>query len=117
MYNQIKGDSMEGIFDTNALRKVFVRRNGITIYWAKEDTSGYIGMNKANAEFMIVFLDSNEVEEIILNNNPIATLYPIKDITPRMQYLKKFEWRGKERPANREDVYNWREKEAIEEGD
>ncbi|MFT5863912.1 MAG: hypothetical protein ACI828_002580, partial [Flavobacteriales bacterium] len=46
-----------------------------------------------------------------------ATLYPIKDITPRMQYLKKFEWRGKERPANREDVYNWREKEAIEEGD
>ena len=82
MYNQIKGDSMEGIFDTNTLRKVFVRRNGITIYWAKEDTSGYIGMNKANAEFMIVFLDSNEVQEIILNNNPIATLYPIKDITP-----------------------------------
>jgi len=34
-----------------------------------------------------------------------------------MQYLKKFEWRGKERPNNREDVYNWREKEAIKEGD
>ena len=33
-----------------------------------------------------------------------------------MQYLKKLN--GAERkPANREDVYNWREKEAIEEGD
>jgi len=117
MYNQIKGDSMIGIFDTNALRKVFVRHSGIAIYWAKEDTSGYIGMNKANAEFMTILLDSSAVEEIILNQNPTATLYPIKDITPRMQYLKKFEWRGKERPNNREDVYNWREKEAIKEGD
>ena len=74
-------------------------------------------MNKANAEFMTILLDSSTVEEIILNQNPTATLYPIKDITPRMQYLKKFEWRGKERPNNREDVYNWREKEAIKEGD
>lgn len=117
MYNQIKGDSMVGVFDTNALRKVFVRHSGIAIYWAKEDTSGYIGMNRANAEYMTVLLDSNEVEEIILNKNPTATLYPIKDVTPRMQYLKEFEWRGKERPLKKEDVYNWKEKEAIKEGD
>ena len=117
MYNQIKGDSMVGVFDTNALRKVFVRHSGIAIYWAKEDTSGYIGMNKANAEFMTILLDSNEVEEIILSQNPTATLYPIKDITPRMMYLKNFEWRGDERPAKKEDVYNWKEKEAIKEGD
>jgi len=117
MYNQIKGDSMVGVFDTNALKKVFVRHNGIAIYWAKEDTSGYIGMNKANAEFMTILMDSNAVEEIILNQNPVATLYPINDITPRMQYLKKFEWRDKERPTKRGDVYNWKEKEAIKEGD
>ena len=117
LYNQIKGDSMIGVFDTNALKKVFVRHNGIAIYWAKEDTSGYIGMNKANAEFMTVLMDSNAVEEIILNQNPVATLYPINDITPRMQYLKKFEWRAEERPAKRGDVYNWKEKEAIKEGD
>ncbi len=117
MYNQIKGDSMVGVFDSSALKKVFVRHSGIAIYWAKEDTSGYIGMNKANAEYMTIILDSNAVEEIILKQNPDATLYPIKDITPRMQYLKNFEWRGSERPNKKQDVYNWKEKEAIKEGD
>ncbi len=117
MYNQIKGDSMIGVFDSSELKKVFVRHSGLAIYWAKEDTSGYIGMNKADAEYMTIVLDSSEVEEIILNRNPTATLYPIKDVTPSMQYLKGFLWRGSERPAKREDVFNWKEKEAIKEGD
>lgn len=117
MYNQIKGDSMIGYFDTSSLRKVFVKHNAKAIYWAKEDTNGYIGMNKANSDYMTILLDSNEVSEILLRMNPTATLYPIKDITPRMQYLKDFTWRGKERPKSPADIYNWKEEEAIKEGD
>ena len=85
----------------------------------KSTPKGRVWEIKINRFQLNVLLSDKQKEdfEIILNQNPTATLYPIKDITPRMQYLKKFEWRGKERPNNREDVYNWREKEAIKEGD
>ena len=115
-YNQIKGDSMVGHFKGNRLNSVDVNHNGISIYFAKEEKGdgGYIGMNKADCEYMTIYLDSNSVKEIMFRENPEATLYPIKDVTPRMQYLKRFKWRAKERPEFKEDIFNWKEEEETE---
>jgi len=63
---------------------------------------------------MTIYLDSNSVKEIMFRENPEATLYPIKDVTPRMQYLKRFKWRAKERPEFKEDIFNWKEEEETE---
>tara|TARA_B100000508_G_scaffold98015_2_gene76888 strand:+ start:13475 stop:15076 length:1602 start_codon:yes stop_codon:yes gene_type:complete len=113
-YNQIKGDSMIGHFKENRLNSVDVNHNGVSIYFAKEDSGGYIGMNKSKSEYMTIYLDSNSVKEIMFRQSPEATLYPIKDVTPRMQYLKRFKWRDSERPKKREDIFNWKEEEEIE---
>lgn len=113
-YNQIKGDSMIGLFDSNKLKQVNVLHNGKTIYFAKQDDGRYIGMNKAESENMSIYLDSNAVSRIIFRKQPVATLYPIKDVTPRMQFLKRFKWRGNERPIRREDIFNWKEEEETE---
>ncbi|UTW60633.1 hypothetical protein KFE98_11275 [bacterium SCSIO 12741] len=116
-FNQIKGDSMMGFMIDNELRKVEVYHKGKTIYFAKDEKEAYIGMNRAEAEYLTIYLDSSQVSSILFRENPKATLYPLKDVTPRMQYLKDFKWRGKERPLRREDVYNWKEEEEIKEGD
>jgi hypothetical protein len=113
-YNQIKGDSMIGYFKENSLNKVNVRHNGKTIYFAKQDDGGYIGMNKAQCAFMNIYLDSNQVKEIMFIGKPDATMYPMKDVTPRMQYLKRFKWRGNERPNTKEDIFIWKEEEEAE---
>lgn len=116
-YNQIKGDSMVGHFEENKLKKVDVNHNGKTIYFAKEEDGPYIGMNKAESEFMVITLDSNQVSEILFKVLPSATLYPIDDVTPRMQYLKRFVWRENERPFKKEEIFLWKEEEEKTKGE
>ena len=113
-YNQIKGDSMIGYFKENRLNSVNVKHNGISIYFAKEEDGSYLGMNKAKSEYMTIYLDSSSVKEIIFKQKPEATLFPIKDVTPRMQYLKRFKWRSTERPLKKGDIFNWKEEEETE---
>ena len=121
-YNQIKGDSMIGYFKENWLNSVDVKHNGISIYFAKEEEEeeeeeedgSYLGMNKAKSEYMTIYLDSSSVKEIIFRQKPEATLFPIQDVTPRMQYLKRFKWRATERPSKKGDIFNWKEEEETE---
>jgi lipopolysaccharide export system protein LptA len=113
-YNQIKGDSMIGYFKESALHKVDVLHKGKSIYFAKQDDGKYIGMNKSQSEYMSIYLDSNEVKEIMFREKPDATLFPLKDVTPRMQYLKRFKWRGNEQPKKKEDIFIWKEEEEAE---
>lgn len=122
-YNQIKGDSMVGYFAKNTLSRVNAIHNGKTIYFAKEekkDSLGiqeYLGMNRADCENMTIYLDSNEVQQIVFRKQPTATLYPLKDVTPRMMFLKDFSWRERERPKREEDIYNWKEEEETQKGE
>ena len=116
-YNQIKGDSMIGYFKKGELSSVFVNHSGNTLYFAKDeeekDSTGmplpaqYIGMNKAICDNMTIYLDSSAVKEIVFRIKPDATLYPLKDVTPRMMYLKEFKWREQEQPKRKEDIFNW----------
>ena len=105
---------MIGYFKENRLNSVNVKHNGISIYFAKEEDGSYLGMNKAKSEYMTIYLDSSSVKEIIFKQKPEATLFPIKDVTPRMQYLKRFKWRSTERPLKKGDIFNWKEEEETE---
>ncbi|MCB0481515.1 MAG: hypothetical protein KDC83_08785 [Flavobacteriales bacterium] len=122
-YNQIKGDSMVGFFTNGELSKVNVNHNGNTIYFAKEEEKDssqvreYLGMNKADCQNMTIYLDSNEVTSIVFRVKPTATLYPLKDVTPRMMFLKDFSWRDSERPKRKEDIFNWKEEEEVQKGE
>jgi lipopolysaccharide export system protein LptA len=106
-YNQIKGDSMIGYFTKGELTTVDVLHNGNTIYFPKDEKDGWIGMNKATAAYMTVYLDSQQVKQIFFKNTPDATLYPIKDVNPDAQYLPGFSWRQSERPLQKEDIFRW----------
>ena len=114
---------MVGFFTNGELSKVNVNHNGNTIYFAKEEEKDssqvreYLGMNKADCQNMTIYLDSNEVTSIVFRVKPTATLYPLKDVTPRMMFLKDFSWRDSERPKRKEDIFNWKEEEEVQKGE
>ena len=107
-FNQIKGKEVKGIFKNSELNKIEVRGNGQTIYYAKDDKEEYIGINRAFCTDMDIYVDSNQVQEIVFKNQPDAVLYPANELTYKEWLLKDFKWYGYLRPRSRNDLFIWK---------
>jgi lipopolysaccharide export system protein LptA len=107
-FNQIKGKNMVGFFSDNQLRQINVTGNAETLYFVREDDKTLIGINKAIAGNMHIYLEDKKIRGITYIGNPTATLFPEKEITPQEQLLKDFKWRGDQRPMNKTEIFGWK---------
>src|SRR5205085_2150852 len=46
LFNQMKGKNMYGYFETGEMKRLLVDGNGESVYYAKDDSGAYIGVNK-----------------------------------------------------------------------
>lgn len=104
-YNQIKGDSMIGYFQEKELRKIQVIDNAETIYYARDEKGDYIGVNKAEGNNMLIFLENNELVSLTFIKDPEAILYPVNEPKPKDLVLNGFDWRIAEKPLSKEEVF------------
>ena len=103
-YNQIKGKEMTGYFKKNKLSKIHVEGNGQTVYFAK-DKQKKIGINKADCSNMMIYIKENAIQKVTFLKKPDATLFPMRDFTPKEFMLKDFIWRENERPLSVGDLF------------
>jgi len=106
-FNQIKGRNISAKFRDNEIYKVNVFGNSETIYYVREEDRSLIGINKVLSSDMLIFLEKNQVKSITYLENPTATLYPEKDISPYDLKLKNFKWIKDRRPLVKEDIFIW----------
>ncbi len=97
-YNQIKGKEMTGILDSSAIKVIKVFGNGQSIYYSKEDSIRYIGVNKIDCSEMIFYFKKGELEKAVFITDADATLYPLDELKPEELRLKGFKWLEKRRP-------------------
>lgn len=107
-YNQVKGRNMHGYFNDNQLYKIYVKGNSETIYYLKEDNSNdLLGINKAVASDLLIFINNKQIESITFITNPEGTLYPVNELPMTDRWLKNFRWLDKKRPYSKFDVFIW----------
>ncbi len=108
-YNQIRGKQMRAYFRDNQLYSIRVLGNAETIYYIREENLELIGINKSIASNMAILLENRKVKEINYLSKPEAVLYPVKDLPVEDQFLKDFIWITGQRPANKNDIFIWKE--------
>ncbi len=104
-FNQIKGDSLVAYFQEQEIRKIDVKDNSETIYYAIDEDGKYIGVNKMSGEDMLIFLKDNEISTITFIKAPEGLMSPLKDVSPKDVILKGFNWRILERPNDMFDIF------------
>lgn len=97
-YNQIKGRDMEAFFVESKLDRVFVQGNGRSVYYAKEDSMTYTGVNDIVCSEMLIRVDSNKIKDISFYSRPEGTIYPLEDFPAANKLLPGFKWRSAEKP-------------------
>jgi hypothetical protein len=97
-YNQIKGKDMKGRMDSSQLEEIRVYGNGQSIFYAKEDSVHYIGVNVIDCSEMTFNFLKGQLNKAIFITSPDATLYPVDELKPEELRLKGFKWHEARRP-------------------
>ena len=72
----------------------------------RDDKTNLIGVNKAEAENLLIFVKENKVNTITFLSKPDAVLYPEKGLSINDVRLKNFKWEEQNRPCDRFDIFN-----------
>lgn len=103
-FNQIKGRDMYGYFDKGEMKKLVIEGNGESIYYAKDDSGSYIGMNKIACSNMTILLEDQEVKNILFDVKPEGVMYPVHQVPETEKVLKGFIWLEAKRPKSKKDL-------------
>ncbi len=103
-FNQLKGKSMTGFFRDNDLYRIEVDGNGQTVYYPK-DKEIIIGVNRAEASSLTIFLSKRSVESIVLHNKPTGNMNPPFLLDQEKQRMEGFQWFEIYRPKKFEDIF------------
>jgi lipopolysaccharide export system protein LptA len=106
-YNQVKGRTMIGYFQDNEIVKIRVTGNAETIYFLREDDRALIGIQKAIANRMIIFLDSSRITGLTYIDKPDGAIYTPFELTQEELILRDFRWIEGRRPMRKEDIFVW----------
>lgn len=104
-FNQIKGKFIEAVFRENELRRMDVSGNAETIYYAKDDGGGYVGVNQTISSEIVLYFGANEVEQIKLFKEPDSSITPMQQAEHNTLRLSGFKWLTEERPKSRKDLF------------
>lgn len=99
LYNQIKGKHLEAFFIAGRIHRVDVDGNGQSVYYAREDSTQYSGVNDVVCGKMVINIDtSNRIRTIVFKNKPKATFYPLEKFPASKSRLEDFKWNALLRP-------------------
>ena len=106
-YNQIKGRTMIGYFKDNEIRKFRVNGNAETIYYLREEDKSLMGIQKAIANRMNIYIDSSEIRGFTYIDKPDGAIHTVWELSPEELFLRDFKWIEGRRPMRKEDVFVW----------
>lgn len=104
-FNQIKGREIQAIFDdSTAIEKVLVDGNGESIYFALDDKSKVIGLNKVACSSMTLSFYQQKVKRIVFMGSPESKLIPPNEVGGGDVRLANFSWRIADKPTKEEII-------------
>ncbi|MEQ1555147.1 MAG: OstA-like protein, partial [Ferruginibacter sp.] len=88
MYNQADGRTLNAYFIKGKIDYTRIKGSPAeTVFYAQDNDSAYIGMNRCSGDAVDVFFVNEEVRKIKFINNIDGTMYPMKQIPTDKRFL------------------------------
>jgi len=104
-FNQIKGKKITAYFKAGELDYLVVEGNAESVYYAKDETGAYIGVDQSISSKLLIRFREGEISEIRSYKDPQSTLSPMDEVDHASLRLKGFDWRIDRRPTRRMDIF------------
>ena len=105
-FNQVKGKNVTAYFEENELRRMAVSGNAESVYYARDEAGGYVGVNKTVCSEMLLYFGDNQVEKIKFFTQPKAEMQPMKQANHEALRMPGFFWEEIRRPMSLADLFD-----------
>lgn len=105
-YNQTKGRNILGKFKENDLRVIDVLGNAETLQYIRNEKEELIGIDKTKSSTIRLTMENQKMHTVEYNDTPDGTIFPEEDIHKNDRRFKGFNWREKEKPLTKSDIFN-----------
>ena len=104
-YNQVKGRTLNAYFVDGDVEHVRTKGNSESIYYGQDDSSKFIGVNKATADVIDMYFANKQAERVVFRSNLVGTSYPMRQMDPEEMRLRGFKWLDNLRPKTKYDLF------------
>jgi len=104
-YNQMSGKEVTAYLKEGEVEIIDMSGNALTIYYAKEDDGGYVGLNTTESSFIRMYIEERKIHHIRFTKETTGVLYPMDQIPSGGDKLTTFFWADEVRPTSPEDVF------------
>jgi lipopolysaccharide export system protein LptA len=105
MYNQIKGNRINGYFRDGAIDYMRAQGNAESIYYVKDEKNYLVGINNATSDIIDMRFKNKELNKVVFISEVTGTMYPIKQATEQNKILRSFKWLEDKRPKTKFELY------------
>jgi lipopolysaccharide export system protein LptA len=105
MYNQIKGNRLNGYFNDGVIDYMRAQGNAESIYYVLDEDSAVVGINKAGSDIIDMRFKNKELNRVVFISAVTGAMYPIKQVTDTERYLPSFKWLEARRPKTKYELF------------
>ncbi|AEV97595.1 hypothetical protein A4D02_30160 [Niastella koreensis] len=113
MYNQIKGNRLNGYFKDGEMDYMRATGNGESIYYVKDDKGKLVGVNNATSDIIDMRFKNKELNKVVFISEVNGTMYPIKQAKDENKTLRNFKWLESLRPKTKYELFEDIKKAVI----
>ncbi|WEK34757.1 MAG: OstA-like protein [Candidatus Pseudobacter hemicellulosilyticus] len=105
MYNQLKGNRLNGIFVDGAIDHFRSRGNAESVYYILDNDSALVGINKVQGDIIELRFKNKELFQVAVISEPSGTMLPVSQATEQDRFLRNFKWQEARRPKSKYELF------------
>ncbi len=105
LFNQIRGNRLNGYFVEGVIDNIRARGNAESIYYIEDDDKKLVGVNKANGDIIDMRFLNKELHRVVFINDVKGVMYPLSQFPLAERELRGFKWREDIRPKTKFELF------------
>ncbi|WP_276485472.1 OstA-like protein [Paraflavitalea pollutisoli] len=105
MYNQLRGNRMNGYFVDGNIDYMRSKGNAESVFYVMDEDSALVGVNKAEGDIIDLRFLNKELNKVVVISEPKATMFPAKQTTEQDKLLRNFRWLEARRPKTKFELF------------
>jgi len=101
LYNQVKGNTINGVFKEGNIDFFRAKGGAENIYYTADEQGGFIGVNRSTSDVIDVSFKERKPYKVVFRNNLQGSLSQIRQVNTAELQVRGFKWFDAKRPKTK----------------